>query len=331
MKDFDSPYKYFDGIDLFKYIMAYAVVIIHADAFESTTLPFFIEWIIRQAVPFFFIVSGFFLHRKAIQLDHSQKANLYLSRAINLLRIFGVWLIIYLPLSIIYFFHEHFTFAEILRNYIFTVLVYGQSFMAMPLWFIYSLSLSCFLLFICSKTNHNRLILLILGIGVYLVEWIDKTSLLSITPNQLIHTMFLYTHRTLGGLIYIVAGTMIFKLIKTSFIFQKGIFCILVSILLFYFKFPFWQLFGGCGFMLIGIDLNLSSSSIWSKLRQQSMWIYYTHMLFIFPLSQVLKKGYIEDGLNFFIICILTCGIMGYLIWRLSMVNKFSRIQQLIR
>lgn len=57
--------KEYPGIDLLKYIMALAVVTIHIHTLNlDIEPPVMVTWFIRSAVPFFFVVSGFFIGRK---------------------------------------------------------------------------------------------------------------------------------------------------------------------------------------------------------------------------------------------------------------------------
>lgn len=96
-------HKDFKGIDITKFVMSFAVIAIHAPEFlwpENRTYPFLIDWIIRLAVPFFFISSGFLVQKKIILLDKSLQKRYLRSRSIKLFRIWSLWLLIYLPLSI---------------------------------------------------------------------------------------------------------------------------------------------------------------------------------------------------------------------------------------
>lgn len=61
----NSDKQYLSGIDLVKCVAAVAVVMIHAGFFYSFHGPFdkfFINALCRWAVPFFFLVSGYFMH-----------------------------------------------------------------------------------------------------------------------------------------------------------------------------------------------------------------------------------------------------------------------------
>ena len=62
----ETAVKDIPGIDIFKFIMAFAVILIHfPPVFDigHEIYPEVIRWLIRLAVPFFFIVSGYFAYK----------------------------------------------------------------------------------------------------------------------------------------------------------------------------------------------------------------------------------------------------------------------------
>lgn len=61
---------HYPGVDLMKYVMALAVIAIHNSALLKTLdYPEVFAWLIRLTVPFFFIISGFFLASKLERVD----------------------------------------------------------------------------------------------------------------------------------------------------------------------------------------------------------------------------------------------------------------------
>lgn len=94
--------KQYGAIDIARYISALLVVCIHvypfADISETFNL-FFIQTICRLAVPFFFVVSGYFFFRK---WQEDEEANYLHFRRYEwrILKIYLIWTIIYLPYTI---------------------------------------------------------------------------------------------------------------------------------------------------------------------------------------------------------------------------------------
>lgn len=96
-------HKEYKGLDIMKFVMAIVVVAIHTRpemSFNSSLARQIFEAIYSLAVPFFFIASGFLLFRKIslpLTEEGEQRIKSYLSR---MCRLYLVWTIIYLPLTI---------------------------------------------------------------------------------------------------------------------------------------------------------------------------------------------------------------------------------------
>ena len=81
------------GIDIFKFLMALAVVLDHFAAIflpDENAIPVAIRWAMKGPVPFFFITTGFLTYGI---LDDKEKL---LRRGLRLLRIWALWILIYL-------------------------------------------------------------------------------------------------------------------------------------------------------------------------------------------------------------------------------------------
>ena len=100
MADTISKKKIYSGIDIFKLISAFLILLLHC--VETTDyFPCEVKFVItRFAVPFFFIASGFFFYRG---LDHSENKQSYFWKyEKNIAKLYLVWaLIIYLPFEIV--------------------------------------------------------------------------------------------------------------------------------------------------------------------------------------------------------------------------------------
>lgn len=97
-------------LDLMKFVMAVVVIAIHIRpevSFSNHSVKIIFEGIYSLAVPFFFMASGFLLFRKArIPLEDVGKARI-LSYLKRMLKLYVVWTLIYLPLTIYGFWKEH--------------------------------------------------------------------------------------------------------------------------------------------------------------------------------------------------------------------------------
>lgn len=93
--------KQYAAVDIAKYISALLVVCIHTFPFidiNETFNTYFIQTLCRLAVPFFFMISGYFLFGKIRQNEDDRDVlKKYIFR---LLKIYAVWTVIYLPYTI---------------------------------------------------------------------------------------------------------------------------------------------------------------------------------------------------------------------------------------
>ncbi|MCH5347151.1 MAG: acyltransferase family protein [Muribaculaceae bacterium] len=276
--------KDFYGIDLLKYVMALAVVAIHIMAQNKIVYPPAVVWFIRLAVPFFFIISGFFIGSKLSRLESAEARRTFLlKRSVHLFKIFILWLIIYLPWSIYYYMYDYeehsiISFAIV---YIKRIVYYGESYYAWPLWYIYSYAFVCLLMGLTMKWRLRIPLLATLFIVAYIAVYLYDNQI-SLGMEKIITNTRLLLGRTLGGGLYMLMGAGLYQLYCRGAKLGRYILpALALSIILFYFTLPFGELLGGLAFVIIGLFISLQPSSLWLELRWQSMWMYYTHMYVI--------------------------------------------------
>ena len=90
-------------LDITKMIMAFMVIGIHVkmNSVCAATVPTILEFIMGSAVSFFFITSGFLLQSKIIRKNNSR--TVLKGTFIRILRLYIIWILLYLPISIIYY------------------------------------------------------------------------------------------------------------------------------------------------------------------------------------------------------------------------------------
>ena len=81
------------GVDAFKLAMSFMVVNIHTQTITNTTVPTFISFLLNSAVPFFFMVTGFFLGKKITTNDNDVafSRDVLLSSTRHMLILYIVW------------------------------------------------------------------------------------------------------------------------------------------------------------------------------------------------------------------------------------------------
>lgn len=306
--------------------MALAVVAIHVQALYNNKTgiiiyPILFEWFIRLAVPFFFITSGWLIHRKISQMSKYEITKYLDKKIISTIKILGLWLLIYLPISIIYYKSCSTTIFHDIAVYTFNLIIKGESYFAWTLWYLYALAISLIAFRITFTKNTYQVIAGIFFFITYLIA------------NNFIQTpeyITIFCEKPLGGGIYMFSGYLLFSIMNKikSFEIAYSILASIFSIGLYCFELPLWQLFGGIGIFLICLSTNLkSNSTIFLKLRSQSMWIYFSHMYILFMLNFLfVQKGY---SLYFVLTISLLCSILlGFLLNILT--NKFPKLRILI-
>jgi hypothetical protein len=163
--------KTYAGIDVWKFVMSFAVIALHCQSLALGEYSGCINWFITLAVPFFFIVSGFLLASKLEGTDTvSLKRALLYARFKQVSRLFFSWLIVYLPISVYLAVMNNTVWYRAVASYILQVLFYGHSAYAWPLWYVYSMAIVSYLLYkFFYKSHRSRIILAFTFIIAYIV------------------------------------------------------------------------------------------------------------------------------------------------------------------
>lgn len=175
--------KIFTGVDAIKYIMAIFVILIHVSAIMKIDPPVLITWLMRLAVPFFFISSGWFLSKKLNGTDVETQRKILLHRTISLLKLFFAWTLIYFPISIAVYIVDKSSsenFVYFLCKCIGRTIIIGEPHYAWPLWFIHALIIGCFILFLLVKNQKLTKAVMWLFIGNIFIFWLNNVP--HITP-----------------------------------------------------------------------------------------------------------------------------------------------------
>ena len=144
-----------------KMIMALVVVIIH-----TTLWP--LGGLTRVAVPFFFIVSGFFLFGKLETKETDEKAVIrqWIAR---ILKMYLIWTAIYLPFTVYGFIQDGLSVKESLLVFGRNLFFVGQNFMSWPLWYLLAMIWGGVILYILRAFKVPVWGFLLAGLLVYAV------------------------------------------------------------------------------------------------------------------------------------------------------------------
>lgn len=270
------------GIDIFKFLMALAVVLDHFAAIflpDENAIPVAIRWAMKGPVPFFFITTGFLTYGI---FDDKEKL---LRRGLRLLRIWALWILIYLPTDIFSGFGSS---TQPLRTII-SLVVEGVTTYSWPLWFLYAMAW----FFVIESFLQGRPVLKRISRIVYFVSfmlysyglyhydyWLHR--LIVLTPikvfygSQLIlfgYYLKRWLDRAQGGTAVLTASLAV------------------SSIVLFAFNLPCWNTLCGAAFFMVALRIKARSRKIYLMLRHESMWIYYLHMYILFAVLMLNVRG----------------------------------------
>lgn len=322
-----------EGIDITKFIMSFAVIAIHAPEYlwpNDRSYPWIIDWFIRLAVPFFFITSGFLTQERMDNMSDQDSCRVYLQgRAYKLIRIWGMWLFIYMPLALWNMSSMTNPIGQRLLDYVKDILLTGRSAYAQPLWFIYSMAIITWL---WSLFERKRTHLWLLFIFFFVLSFLGVFNCKYI-GNEYVNDVIVWGF---GGGMPIMGGALLYSYrnnIQLIFNYTPiTICCISLSLVLYISKLPFYPMVGGLAVFI----LSYYAKSIWKLdywvLRKESMWIYYIHMYVIIA-SMVIFR-YFAFSFNKWLVFIVISGItygISIGITHLCMRSKFKLLEILIR
>lgn len=261
------------GVDIFKLFFAWCVVEIHWSAMTRFVYPSEIEWLINNAVPFFFVASGYLLSRKMGRRPQPTELR---QRSLKSFKLFLLWIIIYIPLDATKFIFDGFGLRNSVSCVI-TLILSGEGIYSWPMWYVYSLAISLLIMSVASKYRYGFVMLFLLMCGINLAQFYHKIP---------IHALELISSRALGGTHFILAGWLMPRLVggvKTALV---GFGLVLASYLSYIHQLPFWTLIGGVGFFYVASSLSVLKFNS-TYIRKTSVWIYYLHMYMVVGMSKL--------------------------------------------
>lgn len=327
--------KNYYAIDIAKFVSALLVICIHTGPLVDINMDanfVLVQVLSRVAVPFFFITSGFFffqkidLHREWNDYENIQVLKHYLGR---LFKIYIIWTILYLPFTYwIMRSGDGVTFAAILR-YVRDFFFMGSFY---HLWFLPALMFAVFAVYYLvtmlnvKKTIWITLLLYLIGMmgnvypqlleGIPVVDFIWKyyVDIFSTTRNGLFF-----------GMIFIALGAY----------FSKHMLYVKKPVLFVGFLISLALLFGECyllkangfmsdlasmyvmlipcvSFLFLWLKrMDLQKQKIYRTLRQMSLLVYVSHIMFVSVLIWTMPE---LNSLLGYLICVAASLVFSYVI-----------------
>lgn len=321
--------KYYNGIDVARVIAAFLVVCVHTDplmTYSTTGNYFLVSVLARLAVPFFFVVSGFFFGKK-LHVDKPFGSDLQMLFSIlkRLLTIYIAWMLIYLPLQFLAWVRsgESWTYwLSFLQKSIFEGSYY-------TLWYLTALIFATafsYTLFKLLKPETVLLVTLCLFIvGTLLQSYYDVWQVKDLFASY--YAIFLTTRNGLFfGSFFVSLGIFISK--RKSTLSQRwniGLFFISLLLLSFEaFQLQHLDFTKGSGMWLMLVpatyflfkvlqNLHLRDGKFLRYLRPFSLLVYVSHGLFLIVFNRVFQ---INSVVYFFIVLFGTSLLsVGVIYW----------------
>lgn len=267
------------GIDLVKVLMAFVVVSIHTTAWPLLGIR-------EVAVPYFFIVSGFFLFGKMTG-DRAADLSAIGAWTLKILKLYLIWTAIYLPFTVYGFLQDGLSLKQSLAVFVRNLAFVGENFMSWPLWYLLALIWSGVLIFILRALKVPIWGMLLVGIILAALPYY-------IGDNSLFVKLFRDSRNlAFTGPFYVVLGGLL-RHSQARLPLWGGILLFIAGLVAYHFT-PFALPVAAAGLFLLAKELPLSgiSDRLSRAFRDSSETIYLVHMIFaaLLMLAAGLDKG----------------------------------------
>ena len=206
---------YYPIVDVVKCVMAIFVVAIHTHPQSIIGSPSLENLILRayqMAVPYFFVVSGFFLGNKIWGQEPLQYVRRWLKHVFVL---YTIWTVLYLPYTLYGFWIEQTKVTTAVIVFARNFLLVGENYMSWPLWYLLGMLVAGIIIYLFLRLGLG--LKPIIGCAVLLLlvgAWLDYNH-----DNDVMHPIvqvyFRLFKSTRNGLFqgfpYMVMGLMIAK------------------------------------------------------------------------------------------------------------------------
>ena len=167
--------KRYNAIDLTKFIMAIFVIAVHTHPLigvNNTTVSKIYISIVYIAVPFFFIVSSYFLFIKVNEFNENKSKEIIISYIKKMVKLYIIWNIIFLPMAIYEYNKEGYSLIKSVMFYIRGFFLVGEHYYSWPLWYLLSTIYSAIFLLVLKKKNIKEKNILIVSTVIFILACI---------------------------------------------------------------------------------------------------------------------------------------------------------------
>ena len=310
-------------IDLFKLIASILVVFLHANSTGNNAFfNLFSFAVTPMAVPFYFIISGFFFNQGLMKAN--DKRHYFLTYEKKLLILYLLWSVVSLPFSIITYGQLYvgksfwYIFFVIIRRYV----LCGEG----VFWYILVMAESAVVLYLVSKFKQKWLLLALIVIGLFLGVLYDNGSMIHNSfiskMNSYFYFFFSWSNNfIMKGIPFMGIGYIIYIFIvcvpQKGWIISAVLFLVttLFNVVIYYLNYRIMVLF-----IIQAVAMSLFAMKFETKidkyksliLRELSSSIYFLHTFFLYFLIEVIFGTELFIPLKV-LLAVLLCSIV-YLI-----------------
>ena len=324
--DVDKQYRLLDVVKLLLSVMVIAFHTFPKLPSGSNAWYSGLGTLFSLRVPFFFMASGFLLFRKIV-LPLDGEGELRIKRFLKkTIKLYLIWTIIYLPLSIFGFFQDGTPFLKAVMIFIRNVIVVGENFFSWPLWYLLGLVYAVSIIWMLLKLRIPKGTILVLSVvaailGVVL-DYCHENGMLEIITHPY-YSVFVNTRNGFFfGFLYVALGLIYSASRRNSLAIE--IICGVLGIIGMILNIPLANAFAV--YALFGFVLRPEGKMIKQEhaqfCRSLSTIVYLIHMYIVALLIFIFN---VEYGFSLFVITALVSVITGAV-----MLIKCNRIVDVI-
>ena len=298
-------------LNVMKFVMAIVVVAIHARpemSLNSSVVRQIFGAIYSLAVPFFFMASGFLLFRKIslpLKEEGEQRIKSYLAR---ICRLYLVWTIIYLPLTIYGFYIDGLSPVKAGVVFLRNILLVGENYMSWPLWYLLALIVSVGIIYGLLKLTVSKNLIVVCGICMALIgvglDYCRESAFLQ-PVTDLYFSLFLKTRNGFFvGFLFVALGMWCASCERLPLWLALLLFFAGIVGLLFHIPLSYALVTGAMFIFSISAKLKTIESAYSTRLREISAVVYFIHMFVLSAL--VLFANYEYGALLCFVVVALS-------------------------
>lgn len=308
----------YNNIDCIKVCMAVLVVATHTAFFSFIKSPQLYDAVftaLSVKVPFFFVASGFLVWNKVWCASTEEKLFRIKKWIRKTFRLYLLWTIIYLPLTIYGFYLDGLSLCKSLAVFLRNVLFVGENFYSWQLWYLLGMLVAGILLYCLVKLRVNQTIIYIIaGLLAILGVTIDYCNTHDLLPSfcSIYYKLFDSTRNGLfEGFPYIMIGVLIASAgaINSKKVLWLILVCSFVAHM-YGFKIATFLMTYALFSLVVQVDLKKRSDNLYKSFRLTSTVVYLIHMLWVGLFTFVVP---INNATILFVIVVLLSFASAYL------------------